>query len=252
MRNSTWLLVIAFIAVFGFIAWLFVDPVAKDKVLFFASFFAAIIAVMAFGVTVGQKHSPHFIGFGYCTSLGQTEPLKTVDMPNPSEPKNPWKLDIYANNGCKPLMMMGGGKHGYAVHRRDLSLKLPGDLVNIIAKTNPPDLYMLNAPSDSEYYDLRELPRELYNALKQTPGWHDKAKVAVFWDPPNFDAMADWDDKEAMPYKNYARKMNKENFRLQEMIDNLQNANTKMSATHKTAADAYSSRMKQEQEDAEE
>lgn len=249
MRNSTTMLIVGIIAALGFVVWLVVDPLAKDKVLAMVSVIITAVTIMSFGIVVGQKHSPAAIGYGFRTSLEKTDPVNTVDMTNPENPKEPIKLDIYPNNGCQPFWIRGGGKHGYTVFRRDLTINLSGDKVNIISKTAPPDFYMLDAPPESEYHDLRELPRKLYDALRQTDGWHDKAKVAVFWDPPGIDPLAEWDEKKGMPYQTLWHKVNRENIELQKQNLNLLKANTKYSKTHLTAARAYDKQIEGEDAD---
>jgi len=239
MRNSTTMLLMALLAALCVAIFFFADPAFKDRVLVMLLLISTIVSAMAYGMLLGQKHSPHLSGYGICTSLEDTNPVYSLNLSNPDEPLKPYEMDIYPNCGNKKWWLRGGGKHGYTVVRRDLTLRMDGDPANLWVKSSPPDLYALGAQPESEYHDLRELPRPLYNALRQIEGWHDKAKVAVYWNPPGIDPLKDWDEKKGMPFQTLYHKVNRENIELQKQNLNLLKANTKYSRTHLTAARAY-------------
>lgn len=226
------------VIIITFLIFMFVDPTIKDRVLAMIGLAFPPIALILVEYLRGLYDSPVLVGYGWKTSLESTDPVKTVDVPNPEDPKNPFKLDIYPNHGCRPFWMAGGGKHGYCVVRRDLTFKVSGDKTSIIALTAPPDMFKIGAMAGSEYMDMEEMGRELYDAIRQLDGFHPKAKVACFWDSPTYDPLADWDEKEGMPWKHMAQHVNKENMHLRTENRRQMTYTTQVSKTHQKAVAA--------------
>lgn len=215
-----------------FLAFIFFTPGFKERLLSYLAILFPFFALIFIEFLRGVIDSPACVGYGFKTSLESTDPVFTVDVPNPKDPLNPIHLDGYANGGCRPFWYRGGGKQGWTVIRRDLAIKVPGDKVTVIAMTAPPDIFRVGAGAGSEYFDAEKMPKQLYNALRQIDGGGLKGNVTCFWEPPKYDPLKDWDEKEGMPWKFVAFMANKELGAYEKRMDKLTTASTEIADTY--------------------
>lgn len=217
--------------VFAFLAFIFLPPGFKERLLSYLAILFPFFALLYIEFLRGVIDSPVAVGYGTKTSLESTDPVFTVDIPNPKDPLNPIHLDGYPMGGCRPFWYRGGGKHGWMVFRRDLTIKIPGDKVSLFAMTNPPDIFKVGARPGSEYFDAEKMPRQLYNALRQADKGELKGYVLCFWEPKNYDPFKDLDEKEGIPWKYVAFTTNKELNNYEKRMEKLATASTEITDT---------------------
>ncbi len=235
MRNAWTIVLLAML--FGLVLVTFIT--GDLFLIFLANTFFLMVAVGSYLNLLMQKHSPQLHGPGYTTSIVSTSPLNRVKLTKPKGMKEDVVLDVFGAGGSAEFGMAGGGKHGYAVARRDLELDVPGDSSSVWVMSAPPDMYAVNPAPGSGYKDFEGLPEVLKAALRTTKHWHPtKSKVVVFWNHPRKNPMNDVDEKSGMTWQAMYEEANKEIEHLKKKNRSLMKGSEEIANTHAKAMSA--------------